>query len=123
MYMLGRRRTCSRPSRTWICSAVYATSAPRARGLPRDTVRPAGNPREGVFEPPLPGKRPSQRGEVMRKNWAELQAPKSTGFEYENGPLGALTGAFLKGFLTGCFRRFGGSLPAQDGVLAHALQI
>src|SRR5260370_1777247 len=29
MYMLGRRRTCSRPSRTWICSAVYAASAPR----------------------------------------------------------------------------------------------
>src|SRR2546423_13875537 len=33
MYMLGRRRTCSRPSRTWICSAVYATSAPRGLGL------------------------------------------------------------------------------------------
>src|SRR5207302_1468483 len=33
MYMLGRLRTCSRPSRTWICSAVYATSAPRGLGL------------------------------------------------------------------------------------------
>src|SRR6266567_7680840 len=32
IYMLGRRRTCSRPSRTWICSAVYATSAPRDLG-------------------------------------------------------------------------------------------
>src|SRR5260370_7176072 len=39
MYMLGRRLTCSRPSRTWICSAVYATSAPKGWGLRLRTAR------------------------------------------------------------------------------------
>src|SRR5262252_6344939 len=48
MYMLGRRRTCSRPSRTWICSAVYATSAPRDSGLAmRGALRAPGRDRSG----------------------------------------------------------------------------
>src|SRR5215469_6910302 len=52
MYMPGRRRTGSRPSRTWICSTSYATSAPRGRGL---AERPLGGgmPRSGGFMPAL----------------------------------------------------------------------
>src|SRR5438270_5278890 len=121
MYMLGRRRTCSRPSRTWICSAVYATSAPRAWGLPESALRaPGGEPSERGLRTAITGESalPARRthgGQLGRTSGPQFYRILNT----KMARPGLLTGAFLKGFGTSHFGRLGRSLPAQHGVLAQ----
>src|SRR5258705_2517603 len=104
MYMLGRRRTCSRPSRTWICSAVYARSAPRGLGL----RAPGGSGFRASFTgvPALPA-RSSRRGLLGRVSGVQF-------YRISNSKTGS--GSLLTGL-------FGGRFPAQDGIFALALQI
>src|SRR5437899_1859564 len=108
MYMLGRRRTCSRPSRTWICSAVYATSAPRDAGLRERSGRGLRTAITGVLALP-----------AWRTHGDQLG--RTSGFEFyrilntKKACEGLLTGVFWQGF-----RR---RLPAQDRVLALALEV
>src|ERR1700737_4563063 len=82
MYMLGRRRTCSRPSRTWICSAVYATSAPSGWGLRLPAARGFLALLTGISAP-------SQLGELVGNYWAEFQDFNFTGFRVRKWPPGA----------------------------------
>src|SRR5205807_6341578 len=116
MYMLGRRRTCSRPSRTWICSAVYATSAPSGLGL---GSRPGSGLETAIRDAPrvrptgvlaLPARR-TRRGQLGRTSGAQFYRILNT----KMAPGGALTG----GFGDGLRERF----PAQDGVFAQTLEV
>src|SRR6266568_7926337 len=104
IYMLGRRRTCSRPSRTWICSAVYATSAPRGLGL----RGPGGSGFRASFTgfPALPA-RSSCRGQLGRVSGVQFYRISNS----KTGP-----GRLLTGLGRGRF-------PAQDRILALALEI
>src|SRR5216683_4977601 len=116
MYMLGRRRTCSRPSRTWICSAVYATSAPRDLGL--------GSRSGSGFLTAITGT-PSayQTGDLALPAWRTHrgQLGRTSGYEFYRILNTKMAG---RPVLTGLFGRVrGGGLPAQDGVLALALQV
>src|SRR6266704_6883520 len=116
MYMLGRRRTCSRPSRTWICSAVYATSAPRDLGL---GSRPGSGFRTAITGAP----RARPTGVLALPAWRTHgdQLGRTSGFEFyrilntKKAREALLTGVFWL-----CFRR---RLPAQDRVLTLALEV
>src|SRR5229473_7875408 len=116
IYMLGRRRTCSRPSRTWICSAVYATSAPRGWGRrfrsgsgfltaikTAPWARPAG-------KSALPAWR-TQGDQLGRTSEPQFYRILNTKMAWAR-PLTGLLGRGLR-------RR----LPAQDRVLAQALEV
>src|SRR6266849_3491987 len=104
MYMLGRRRTCSRPSRTWICSAVYATSAPRGWGLRLRTVSGFLALLTGISALPAWRTRRDQLGRVSEPQFYRISISKMA-------PGRPLTGLFWSWF------------PAQDGIVALALQI
>src|SRR5579864_1167041 len=113
MYMLGRRRTCSRPSRTWICSALYATSAPRDWGLRPSGCAPRAPDGSGerfgatfTGESALPAWR-TRRGQLGRGSGLKF-------YRISNSKMAS--GGALTGLLRGRF-------PTQDGVLAQALQI
>src|SRR5947209_3449089 len=96
MYMPGRRRTGSRPSRTWICSAVYATSAPRGRGR---MLRP-----------------PARSLETLTRR---TTVPAVEVEEKATGEVAPNTNSTLKGASTGLLRALRGRLrrrfPAQNG--------
>src|SRR5438445_3887138 len=117
MYMLGRRRTCSRPSRTWICSAVYATSAPKGLGPCRSrsgsgfltAIRTAPRARPAAVSA-LPARR-THGGQLGRTSGLEFYRILNTKKARE----GVLTGVF--------WGPFDGRFPAQDGVVALALEI
>src|SRR5260370_39677055 len=104
MYMLGRRRTCSRPSRTWICSAVYATSAPRGWGLRLRTGSGSSALLTGISA--LPAWR-TRRGQLGRGSGPQFYAISSS--KMASG-----------GLLTGLFARW---FPTEDRVLAQTLQV
>src|SRR5438105_2881248 len=108
MYMLGRRRTCSRPSRTWICSAVYATSAPRAWGLREGSGRGFLTAITGASA--LPARR-KLRGQLGRTSGPQFYRNLNT----KKAPWGLLTGVFR--------RLLRGRFPAQDRVFTLAHQV
>src|SRR2546427_950273 len=101
--MLGRRLTCTLPSRTWICSAVYATSAPKGWGLRLRTARGFWALLTGISALPAWRTCRDQLGRVSGHQFYRISSSKMA----SGGPL---TGLILIWF------------PAQDGVLALALQ-
>src|SRR5262252_2801279 len=108
MYMLGRRRTCSRPSRTWICSAVYATSAHRAWGLREPSGRGFLTAITGVLALPARRKLRGQLGGTSEPEFYRISNTKLGSGRPLTGPLG---------------RGFRGRFPAQDRLLALAQQV
>src|SRR5437899_8123185 len=102
MYMLGRRRTCSRPSRTWIWSAVYATSAPRGWGLRLRVERGFSALLTGIQALPARRSLGDQLGRVSDHQFYPISSSK--------WPVGRP----LTGLLSSWF-------PAQDRVFALAL--
>src|SRR5215831_10162983 len=103
MYMLGRRRTCSRPSRTWICSAVYATSAPRDSGLRDRSGRGFLTATTGALALPARGNLRDQLGSASGPQFYRILNTKLAVRRALTGTLQALSeGAFQ--------RRIGSSL-------------
>src|SRR6266566_9638223 len=116
MYMLGRRRTCSRPSRTWICSAVYATSAPRDLGL---GSRPGSGFRTAITGAP----RARPTGVLALPAWRTHgdQLGRTSGSQFYRI---LNTKKAREGVLTDpCRGAFRGRFPAQHRVLALALEV